>query len=221
MDLDFWHRRWHKNEIGFHQKAVNRHLRSHWPMLKVPHGGRVFVPLCGKALDLAWLRSQGHPVVGVEVSRLAVEDFFKEHDLQPEAGEEAGLPWLVADDIRIYCGDYFELTPAHLGIVAAVYDRASLIALPPQMRTDYARQLARLTPHGAPVLLVSMEYPEEDGMFGPPFSVHEEEVRNLFENDFDIEQVDTYVDDQVPGHLRERGLKTLTDRVYYLHRNRE
>lgn len=75
MDHEFWHARWSSNEIGFHLPQVNPHLLEFWPTLGLPAGSRVLVPLCGKTLDMAWLMAQGHRVLGVELSRTAVEAF--------------------------------------------------------------------------------------------------------------------------------------------------
>ena len=84
MKPDFWHQRWHDNQIGFHQSAPTPLLLEHWPALGVPAGAKVFVPLAGKSLDMAWLASQGYAVLGVELSPLAIAQFFAEHGLQPD-----------------------------------------------------------------------------------------------------------------------------------------
>ena len=63
MEHDFWHDRWESNRIGFHESAPNPLLTEHFPALSVPNSGRVFVPLCGKTLDIGWLLSQGQRVV--------------------------------------------------------------------------------------------------------------------------------------------------------------
>ena len=72
MQPDFWHKRWQIGQIGFHQSAVDRHLKRYWPDLGLAGHSRVFVPLCGKSLDLVWLREQGHFVAGVEISATAL-----------------------------------------------------------------------------------------------------------------------------------------------------
>ena len=82
MQPDFWHQRWSENQIGFHQSAPTPLLLKHWPTLGIAPGAQVFVPLAGKSLDMAWLASQGHRVLGVELSQLAVEQFFATE--QPE-----------------------------------------------------------------------------------------------------------------------------------------
>src|SRR4030042_914462 len=83
MNPDFWLERWQRNEIGFHQPEINAHLQDFWGQLAVPAGGQVFVPLCGKSRDLLWLRARGHRVLGVELSPIAVRDFFAENALTP------------------------------------------------------------------------------------------------------------------------------------------
>jgi thiopurine S-methyltransferase len=76
MDANFWHQRWGKNEISFHEGEANAMLVDKFQVLSLPKNSRVFVPLCGKTRDIAWLLSQGHRVVGVELSKVAIEQLF-------------------------------------------------------------------------------------------------------------------------------------------------
>ena len=82
MTPDFWIERWQKGETGFHQEAGNDLLPKHWPSLALAPRSTVFVPLCGKSFDMVWLAAQGHRVVGVELSPLAVDDFFREQEIE-------------------------------------------------------------------------------------------------------------------------------------------
>ena len=83
MDAAFWLQRWQEGQIGFHRSDVMPLLEKHWPSLQLPAGSRVLVPLCGKSLDMHWLAAQGHRVLGVELSPLAVTQFFEEAGLTP------------------------------------------------------------------------------------------------------------------------------------------
>jgi len=214
MDPDFWHHRWRKNEIAFHQQDINTHLQHFWNRLELKPNECIFVPLCGKSLDLLWLAGQGHPVLGVEISRLAVESFFRENQLNPQIRQAERFEVWQADTFTLLCGDFFALVPADLSDVASVYDRASLIALPPAMRQQYARHLTALLPPSASVLLVTLEYPQ-DAMQGPPFSVEEPEVKALYENAYDIERL--YVHDALPENPRFHDrLSRLEEKVYLL-----
>ncbi len=214
MDPDFWRRRWRKNEIAFHQQDINTHLQHCWNRLELKPGERVFAPLCGKSLDLLWLAGQGHPVLGVEISRLAVESFFRENGLNPKIWQQDRFEVWQADAFTLLCGDFFALIPTDLSDVASVYDRASLIALPPAMRQQYARHLTAILPPSARSLLVTLEYPQE-AMQGPPFSVEEPEVQALYENAYDIERL--YVHDALPENPRFHDrLNRLEEKVYLL-----
>src|SRR5689334_14113812 len=133
MNPDFWHQRWHDNQIGFHQAAPTPLLLKHWPSLGVPAGAKVFVPLAGKSLDMLWFASQGHRVLGVELSKLAVEQFFAEHGLQPDIETTRYGAHYRAGGIELINGDAFALDPAILADCGAVFDRAALIALPPEL----------------------------------------------------------------------------------------
>lgn len=215
MHPDFWHARWMSNEIGFHQHAVNHHLRMFWHHVAPARGDAVFVPLCGKSLDMLWLAEQGRRVVGVELSPIAVNAFFEESGLEAISGHADGLAYREHGAIRVYCADYFGLTPARIGNAAAVYDRAALIALPPDMRPRYVRHLAGLLPPGARVLLITMEYPQEE-MQGPPFSVEEDEVHALYDAEFDIQHLLRWDILAENPRFQACGLSRLEEKVYLL-----
>jgi len=216
MTPEFWHQRWQHGETGWHQDEVNLHLQEHWPRLGVRPGEKVFVPLCGKTLDLLWLAGQGLQVLGVELSPIAVEAFFGENGLTPEVSEEPPFRRYRVDEVTVLCGDYFDLAAEHLEGVTAVFDRASLIALPPHMRPRYAAHLQTLLTPESRILLVTLDYDQSE-MAGPPFSVSEQEVRDLLGRRFEIRrlaELDVWAENP---RFRERGLSRLLEQVYGLH----
>ena len=216
MDPDFWHQRWRDNRIGFHQGEINPHLVRYWQRLGVKPGGRVLVPLCGKSRDMAWL-AESHPVLGVELSSKAAGDFYRESNLTVTPRHEDPFIVYQSGPVALLCGDFFDLQPAHTRGIAAVYDRAALIALPADMRPAYAARLGALLASGTPMLLITLAY-EQAQMDGPPFSVEAAEVEALFAADWRIEslQRDDILDDE--PRYRERGLSRLAEHVYLLSR---
>lgn len=184
MDPTFWHERWTLNRIGFHEGKPNAFLLDHLPRLALAPGARIFVPLCGKTRDIAFLLAQGLHVAGAELSQLAVSQLFAEMEVEPAVTPQGPLTRYAAPGLDIWCGDIFDLSRETLGPVDAVYDRAALVALPPDMRARYGAHLADLTAR-APQLLLSFEY-DQAAMDGPPFSVSEEEIRALYGADYDI-----------------------------------
>lgn len=186
MDPDFWHQRWQENRIGFHQAGPTPLLQKHWPAIGAARGDTVFVPLAGKSLDMIWLAAQGHRVLGVELSPLAVAQFFDEHELQPEIVETRYGLHHRAGGIELILGDAFALDAEALAGCAAVYDRAALIALPPELRARYVDELYGRLPPGCRGLLITLEYPQHQ-KDGPPFSVAESEVRERYARDWNVD----------------------------------
>ena len=216
MQPEFWHQRWSENQIGFHQSAPTPLLLKHWPALGIAPGAQVFVPLAGKSLDMAWLASQGHRVLGVELSQLAVEQFFEEHGLQPDIHETKYGRHYVANGIELICGDAFALDVDALRDCAAVFDRAALIALPPALRLRYAHELYARLPGGCRGLLVTLEYPQHERE-GPPFSVPEDEVHALFGTDWTIDLLERRpIPADHPGYVG--GVSVLDTATYALHK---
>lgn len=215
MKKEFWLERWERAEIGFHQDEINPYLLQHWQALPAAHGGEVFVPLCGKSLDMVWLRQQGCAVLGVELSPIAVQDFFKENGLSPTQASSGKFERCEANGIRILCGDFFDLGKEDMAQVSAVYDRASLVALPPEMRERYARHLVEILPPATQVLLVTFDYPQAE-MDGPPFAVSISEVEALYSQYAEVRllaQEDVLA--QNP-RFQQRGLSRLQENIFLL-----
>ncbi len=216
MKPEFWHQRWADNQIGFHQSEPTTLLLKHWPSLGVPAGATVFVPLCGKSLDMAWLASQGHRVLGVELSQLAIEQFFAENGLTPEIHESQYGAHYCADGIEIIHGDAFGLDREVLADCTAVFDRAAMIALPPPMRVHYANEIYARLPAGCRGLLVTLEYPQAERE-GPPFAISESEVRQRYASSWQVELLERRpIPAGHPGFVS--GVSKLDTSVYGLQR---
>jgi thiopurine S-methyltransferase len=216
MNPDFWLTRWSRHEIGFHQSRVNEYLTRFWPALGVERQSVVFVPLCGKTLDMRWLQEhEGHPVLGNEIARSACTEFFDEWGVQPTASKQGSFEAFEARGVKILCGDFFALRPEDVANVAAVFDRAALIALPPEMRVAYAAKLQTILPR-APILLVAPDYAQHE-MSGPPFAVGEAEIRTLFARRTVecIAEVDV-TNAPENARFRQRGVTHLGERVFII-----
>ena len=211
MQHEAWHSRWREGRIGFHEGGVNAFLRTLWPLLECQRGERVLVPLCGAAVDLRWLVARGHPVLGVELSRIAVQRVFDEAKMEPRVHRCDAFEIFGFGELEVWRGDFFDLVPRHTLRPRAFYDRASLVALSPDVRGRYATHLRSLLAPNARGLLVSLEY-DAGSMQGPPFSVGEDEVRDLFGGSFDIELAAR--EDPLPEALR--GARNLVESAYCL-----
>ena len=115
-----WSDRWKKRRIGFHLKDVNPALAKHAASMLPANQEtetcsnaaattttRIFVPLCGKAIDMAYLAtslsSSNHKieVLGLEGIRIALEEF---------------LVWPLGRTTFSPCFDIFEWTLMKLSL---------------------------------------------------------------------------------------------------------
>ncbi|WP_106744916.1 thiopurine S-methyltransferase [Yoonia maritima] len=205
MEHEFWHSRWERNKIAFHEGTENALIAAHFPKLQLVTNSRIFVPLCGKTRDIAWLLSQGHRVVGAELSALAITQLFEELNVTPQIVDRADHKLYRAPQLDIFVGDIFTLSQEILGEIDAVIDRAAFVALPDQMRGHYASHLAELS-STSPQLLVTFEY-DQSATNGPPFSISTDEVFARYEKTYMIERLQTA---PVSGGLRKATPATET-----------
>ncbi len=223
MEIDFWLERWNNNQTGFHQQQVNPYLTYFYgnkgPAVEQRETLKVFVPLSGKSKDMLWLSQNSYKVFAVECSDRAVKDFFEENALNYKHAEKDQHALYQSSDlpslIEIFQGDFFELQQQDMGDVTDIFDRASLVALPVEMRQQYAEKMAELQKPGIRTLLVTLTFDPAE-MNGPPFSVTEEEVNDLYSENFTIQKllVKNVIEEETG--LRNRGLTALVETVYKL-----
>ncbi len=210
LDHSFWHQKWQLNHIGFHETTPHRFLTENIDCLG-PANGQLFVPLCGKSVDMLWLAKQGYKVLGIEISEIAIKDFFHESGLHPQQFLEGSFLVWRAENITILQGDFFDLRSEHLKDCTAWYDRAALIALPHAIRKDYAEHLIRLQGDDKPGLVIGLIYPQHQKT-GPPFSVEIDEVEGLFPK----QRVDLIASEDVLSahpHFEKNGMTQLQEYV--------
>lgn len=216
MEISYWQARWNKDKTGWHMQQVYPHLRTYWHNLGLKEGTTVLVPLCGKSLDLLWLKQQNHRVVGVELSGKAVEAFFREHQLSFEKSSKASFDIYSSGNLSIWKGDFFKLQPEFLPGIDAIYDKAALIALPKEKRKAYARHVINLSHKSTQVLMNTFEYKQEE-MTGPPFSVAYDEVSRLYGKFFNITLLHEASIFQDLPKFHFRGLSSyLIEKLYHL-----
>lgn len=189
------------------------------PALEQREKLKVFVPLCGKSKDMLWLSQNNYEVFGVECSDLAVQGFFEENALNYKHAEKDQHALYQSSDlpslIEIFQGDFFELQPSDLDDVTDIFDRASLVALPVDMRQRYADKMAELQKPGVRTLLVALTFDASE-MNGPPFSVTEDEVNALFSDNFSVQKLLLKEVIEEESGLKKRGLTSLVETVYKL-----
>jgi thiopurine S-methyltransferase len=209
MDKKFWKTKWSKNEIAFHQSKANPLLVKHFKKLSLKKGNRVFLPLCGKTLDIGWLMSKGFHVIGVELVEPAIEQLFNELKIEPQILQSGELKLYTAENIDIFVGDFFKLRGKMIKPVHAVYDRAALVALPEKKRIRYTKHLLSITKK-SPQLLITFDY-NQDERPGPPFSVNSEEVKRHYGDIYEINLIET-----INNPLGLKRNLTVTENVWLL-----
>jgi len=216
MHHDFWIDKWKQGKTNFHQKTYNPTLMTYFPDLHPEPGQRVFVPLCGKTKDMLWLESLGLHVHGIELYEEAVKDFFTENQrATPVVTSDETFTHYTDQSIHINCGDFFKFSAPNS--MDFVYDRASLVALPPELRADYVRVIRETLKPGGRCLLIVYDY-DPSQMEGPPFSISSADIHALYGEHFQIAlQTPKTASDEGSANATMPHLKTaITERVYVL-----
>ncbi len=205
-----WHSYWVRERQGFHEGQVNTYLKRHLRLFDLTAGDTVFMPLCGKAVDILWLSQQGFNVIGVEISEIAIKSFFDESNLQYSHETAGHFTLYRSGPITLLQGDYMDLTAAHLMDCKLVYDRASIVAIEAFNRQSYVAKMQALLPAGTPMLVVTLEY-DQQRMSGPPYSVPVSEIEALYSPHYQVEVL-THAEqiDERPG-WRDKGLQSLQE----------
>jgi thiopurine S-methyltransferase len=201
-----WHDRWATGRTGWHETDGNAGLQAYWNF----DARRVLVPLCGKTPDLVWLAKRGHDVVGVELSDIAIRDFFAEQKLSFDTELAGSLTAYRCRELPITLlhGNYFEFAAEPFD---ALYDRGAFVAIDPGMRERYAAHTRKLLRDDAGILLIALEY-DQSVVAGPPFALMPAELPQYFgglERVHDQDDIDT-----CPPKFRDAGLTEIREVVW-------
>jgi thiopurine S-methyltransferase len=207
---DFWKKRWEDKDIPWHQPKIEPLLEKYFPT----EPRTVFVPLCGKSLDLFWLSKRGHQVVGSELSEIACEEFFNENQLPVQISKHGEHSKFKSGPITLWAGDFFSLPLESLGEINAIYDRASLYALPPgEIREKYVKKIKDIAKKMArskfEILLLGRETSPAP-VEGPPYMISENDIQTLFSDTFQVKRLESMVRDpraDIPGKITESAYK--------------
>lgn len=184
MDAQFWINAWNEGRTNFHKEEFHDKLLKYFPEFKAQTDQKVLVPLCGKTKDLIWLHQQGLNVYGMELYQNAVEAFFSENSIEGvNKSQDEDFIQYQYQNLIIKCGDFFKLKARNE--YDFIYDRASLVALPVEMRKMYAQIVTDALKVGGKYLLIVYEY-DQTQLDGPPFSVDSDEVHKLYGDKFSI-----------------------------------
>jgi thiopurine S-methyltransferase len=214
-----WLKFWENNETNWHGDRITQELVEYFELFELEPRDKVFVPLCGKSLDMLYIMNQGFSVVGVEISEIGVRQFFSENNLAYKITKVDDFDLYSTENLEIYCGDFFALTSKHLNNVKSVFDRKSLIALEPEVRQKYVKHLNDIISLGARILLVTLQYPQYQ-MSGPPFSVDKSEVESLFSMAFESRELRSFNDIENESKLTRAGVNYINNAAYYLRKVR-
>lgn len=211
MQPEFWHQSWvvEGSKTSFHRPDVHPYLFKHCPPSFL-EGKRVFVPLAGKTNDLEYFRQHAAWAVGVELVEKPILQFMEEQNLDYER-RPGGL--IRAERLSFFHRDIFDLTVEDVGHLDLIYDRASLIAFPLDMRMRYLAKIHELAPAGCQIVLNTLEYAPY--MEEPPFSVAPADVDSYFSHRFRIDHAEAPLR---PGHGMQRkfGLDYVKEHLFVL-----
>lgn len=214
MDKEYWQTRWKLNDTKFHEGKPNDFLLKHIKVLDLKAGAKIFVPLCGKSVDMMWFLENGYHVIGVELNPEACRAFFVENNLTYHESQIKNFVVFYSDKVTLLSGDFFDLDKEILGGFDAIYDRAALIALPEALRVQYAKKIIELSEKNTKILLITGAYNQNE-MQGPPFSVDSEEILKHYGQYFKITELHN-APAEILSHIREKGLKRANNLVCML-----
>lgn len=211
MKTDYWLNKWKTGDIFFHQEAINYYLPKYFHLVNLKKNETILVPLCGKSLDLCWFAQQEFNVIGIELSPIACDDFFLEMQVKPTITAYHKFILYQYQNIKILCGDFFDLTPEDLPPIHAIYDCKALIALPSDVRKKYVQHLLQCTGKDIKIFLITID--TKDLVKSPPFPIHTNELNELFGENFNIQLLYTHHTNNISQHLKNNGFKEIIETI--------
>ena len=196
-NVQLWDMLYQKGKDEWTKEAADQELLKFRSALTESKTGLdIFFPMCGKTKVMLSLAEEGHHVVGIEWSKVAVEQFFEENNLEYTTqlcnigGTNIPMYKAKGKAVTIYCGDFFAFKQHKLGPFDCVFDHGALGCFDFQMeassRSTYAEIINSFTKPGGRILLSIFDY-EHSEHPTIPFAVTETEVGVLYQKHFKLQ----------------------------------
>lgn len=211
MEKEFWMQAWEDRRIGFHQSQYNPVMTEHYKDLELKDKN-VLIPLAGKSKDILYFIERGANVTAIELSEMAVKEFFEENGIVPQLSKTATHTIYESQGLKFVCGDFFSYSPDQGKHFDYYYDRACIVALPMEMRQSYYKKIESLIAIHTDIFIITFAHngPKD---FGPPFYVPEEEILTAYKNiGFDL-NFTVFNESKAEGRFKEAGI----DKMKRLH----
>lgn len=208
MTVGMWKECWNTPNVEFHNPQLNElFVKYHQRMLTRP-GMRIFVPLCGKAVEMKWLVDHGHKVVGLEAAPVPCKAFFEENGIPYNVKEMKGIHGekyeSLDHNIVIYSCDFFLFTADICGEFDGIWDSGGLNSMDVEDREAYIRRIRTLMGKGCVNLTEFVNF--DKSMVDITWSMTKEELQKVFGEGFIVEDLNEMA---APQRLKRQGCDTL------------
>lgn len=215
MTQELWREKWRSNDIAFHQERINPLLKAHLPRVKLNPGDRILVPLCGKSLDMGWLNQCHYRVMGVELSSVAIADYFDELGVKPQRQMQGNFTRWWHKHIQIWCGNIFDLNLLDVDRIKLIYDSAALTAFDADERQTYVDHFAKILPMRTQIMLMTTE--TADVQYTDSVARIDSEVKNLYQADYRIELLHGQDSLKIDPEFPQLPARMLEEKIYLMH----
>ena len=208
-----------------HMPEINPFLQEYFQLLDDGKlkGKRIFVPFCGKSLDMKWFYEKGMSVVGVEVSELPAREFFSGNNLEYEVEHSTTVPhckiYRHDDRLCIYLCDIFNLDSKLLGgRFDYLWDRGALVAVIHEERELYWNFISSILADNAQGFIELNEF-DSTQHTGPPYDFSKDCLARLLGDKYSFKQICIRKEDEMPEFYRTTKFEGLYLALYFIKRN--
>lgn len=205
VESEFWKEAWDVNNIGFHQEKLNPIMVEKFKDIDL-EGKNVLIPLAGKTRDINFFTQRKANVIAVEVVEKAIHDYFNESSIDYNKETHKTYSLYSSPFLKFYHTDFFDADNLIDAEIHYVYDRASNVALPPELRKKYYAVIDKLTTTKTNFLIITYEH-NGDSDFGPPFMVPAKEiVENYKIMKIDLKKKELSRNAEIEGRFKEANI---------------
>lgn len=189
LNQKFWEEKYHQNETGWDLGEVSPPLKNCIDQLE-DRSQKILIPGAGNAYEAEYLYRKGFEnIIVLDIAEAPIENFKRRYPHFPEN--------------QILQTDFFDLNMRF----DLVLEQTFFCALPPQLRSNYAKKMADLLPQGKMLTGVLFDFPLTEK--GPPFGGSKAEYIQYFSPYFDIEKIERAKDSHPDRKGKELFIKMI------------